>query len=228
MARVLLIEDDADVREIVRYNVAAAGHQVRAASTGEAGLRMAREELPDVVLLDLLLPDLSGLTVCKRLKADERTRAARVIIVSAKGEEIDRVVGFEIGADDYVVKPFSVRELLLRIQAVAGRARAVEPENHIVFGSLRVDRDAHRVWVEDEEVILTALELRLLVTLYDGQDRVRDRQQILKEVWRTEPDIELRTVDTHVKRLREKLGSAGKYVQTVRGVGYRFSSEPEE
>jgi two-component system phosphate regulon response regulator PhoB len=228
MARVLVIEDSSDLREILRYNLGAAGHEVTLASTGKEGLRLARERLPDIVLIDLMLPDVPGTSVCKQLKSDAATRTMQVIIVSAKGEEVDRVVGFELGADDYVVKPFSVRELLLRMQAVMRRSQAPEPESVIVCGSLRVDRDAHRVWVDGDEVTLTAIELKLLVTLYDRQNRVQSRDQILADVWGVEPDIETRTVDTHVKRLREKIGSAGRYVQTVRGVGYRFSVEEQE
>ncbi len=224
----LVIEDDADLREVLRYNIAAAGHHVRAAGSGADGLRLARDERPDLVLLDLMLPDMPGTDVCKRLKADPVTRSTRVIIVSAKGEEIDRVVGFELGADDYVVKPFSVRELLLRMQVVIGRAGSAQPDSHVSFGALRIDREAYRVWVDGAEVALTALEYKLLVTLYDRQNRAQSRQQILTDVWGVEPDVESRTVDTHVKRLREKLGAAGRYVQTVRGVGYRFSGEPEE
>jgi two-component system, OmpR family, phosphate regulon response regulator PhoB len=227
MARVLVIEDSSDLREILRYNLREAGHEVSMASTGQEGLRLSREQHPDIVLLDLMLPDMPGTKVCSQLKADASTRAPAVIIVSARGEEIDRVVGFELGADDYVVKPFSVRELLLRMQVVLRRAQPSEPSAIIQCGSLRLDRDAHRVWVDGEEVLLTALELKLLVTLYDRQNRVQSRSQILSDVWGIESDIETRTVDTHVKRLREKLGSAGKYVQTVRGVGYRFSAEPE-
>ena len=227
MARVLVIEDDADLREILHYNLGAAGHQVRTAATGREGLRLAREQSPDVVLLDLMLPDVNGTIVCKQLKSDALTATARVVIVSARGEEIDRVVGFEIGADDYVVKPFSVRELILRIQAVLGRTQAT-PTNVVTFGSLRLDRDAHRVWIDGTEILLTALEFKLLITLHDRQNRAQSRRQILTDVWGIEPDVETRTVDTHVKRLREKLGSAGKYVQTVRGVGYRFSADPEE
>jgi two-component system phosphate regulon response regulator PhoB len=228
MASLLIIEDDSDIIEILRYNLRLAGHEVRVAVTGKEGLHLAREERPDIVLLDLMLPDMPGTIVCKQLKSDAATSTTLVIIVSAKGEEIDRVVGFELGADDYVVKPFSVRELLLRVQAVLGRVRTVEAPSLITFGSLRIDRDAHRVWVDGDEILLTAIELKLLITLYDRQNRVQSRHQILTDVWGVEPDVESRTVDTHVKRLREKLGSAGRYVQTVRGVGYRFSAEPEE
>jgi two-component system, OmpR family, phosphate regulon response regulator PhoB len=136
--------------------------------------------------------------------------------------------GFELGADDYVVKPFSVRELVLRIAGVLRRGEPPEPQKHITFGSLRVDRDAHRVWVESNEIALTTLELKLLLWLYDRQDHVQSRQQLLTDVWGVDVDIEVRTVDTHMKRLREKLGSAGAYLETVRGVGYRFTAGAEE
>jgi two-component system phosphate regulon response regulator PhoB len=228
MARVLVIEDDPDQQEVLRYNLAAAGHQVRIAPTGAEGLRVAHEERPDIVLLDLMLPDVPGTSVCKQIKSDAALRPTRVIIVSARGEEIDRVVGFELGADDYVVKPFSARELLLRIQAVRGRAQPSQTANSVEFGSLRFDRDAHRVWVDGAEVELTAIEFRLLVMLYGRKDRVQSRDQMLMDVWGIEPGCDARRVDTHVKRLRDKLGSAGKYVQTLRGSGYRFSAQPEE
>jgi len=228
MARVLVIEDEADLQEILRYNLGQAGHEVRVAATGKEGLRLAREQRPDIVLLDVMLPDMAGTNVCKTLKQDTSTKGIHVMMVTAKGEEIDRVVGFELGADDYVVKPFSVRELLLRMQAVMRRAEAPHAASVIVFGSLKIDRHAHRVWVDNEEIALTALEFKLLVTLYDRQNRVQTRSALLSDVWGIDADIETRTVDTHVKRLREKLASAGKYVETVRGVGYRFSEEPSE
>jgi two-component system, OmpR family, phosphate regulon response regulator PhoB len=228
MARILVIEDNPDLRQMLQYELGAAGHHVRVAATGGEGLRQARDEAPDIVLLDLLLPDMPGTNVCTHLKSDPVTRATRVIIVSAKGEEIDRVVGFELGAEDYVVKPFSVRELVLRIHVVMGRAQAPEPASPIAFGSLRLDRDACRAWVDDEEVPLTMIEFRLLVTLTDRRNRVQSRRQIVADVWGAELNIEARTVDTHVRRLRDKLGSAGRYIQTVRGVGYRFAADPEE
>ena len=150
-------------------------------------------------------------------------------MLTAKGEEIDRVVGFELGADDYVVKPFSVRELLLRVQAILRRSQGEqEAAPGIRFGSLRVDREAHRVWANDTELELTALEFKLLVTLYDRKNRVQTRAALLIDVWGIDADITTRTVDTHVKRLREKLGEAGAYIETVRGVGYRFADNPEE
>jgi two-component system, OmpR family, phosphate regulon response regulator PhoB len=229
MARILVIEDERDLQTVLDYNFRQAGHEVLQALRGEDGLRLARAHRPDLVCLDLMLPDLPGTDVCKALKADPTTRDIPVLMLTAKGEEIDRVVGFELGADDYVTKPFSVRELLLRVQAVLRRT-AGEPEARplIEFGRLRVDRDAHRVWVDDAEVPLTALEFKLLVTLHERRDRVQSRGTLLDDVWGIQADITTRTVDTHVKRLREKLGAAGDYVETVRGVGYRFAAAPPE
>ena len=176
-----------------------------------------------------MLPDMPGTEVCKQLKADPSTKNAQVVMLTAKGEEIDRVVGFELGADDYVTKPFSVRELLLRIQAILRRSHGEqEAVKSFQFGKLRVDREAHRVWAEDAELELTALEFKLLVTLHDRRNRVQTRAALLSDVWGIDADITTRTVDTHVKRLREKLGEAGNYIETVRGVGYRFTDTPEE
>jgi two-component system phosphate regulon response regulator PhoB len=227
MARVLVIEDEADLREVLDYNLSKEGHRVHLVSTGSEGLRLARELHPDLILLDLMLPDVSGTTVCKTIKKDPAMRDVRVIMVTAKGEEIDRVVGFELGADDYVVKPFSVRELLLRVGAVLRRKDA--PASDLVeFGELRIDPAAHRVWVAGNEVALTSLEFKLLVTLYERKNRVQTRSVLLNDIWGIEADITTRTVDTHVKRLREKLRSVGRYIETVRGVGYRFTEAPVE
>jgi two-component system, OmpR family, phosphate regulon response regulator PhoB len=227
MARILVIEDEKDIQDVLDYNLRQAGHKVNAASTGQEGLRLARDKRPDLVLLDLMLPDMSGTEVCKALKQDASLRDVQVVILTAKGEEIDRVVGFELGADDYVVKPFSVRELVLRIQAILRRSSGeFEPQPVIEFGRLKIDREAHRVWVEGKEIDLTALEFRLLVTLHDRKNRVQSRDALLQDVWGIEADITTRTVDTHVKRLREKLGLAGDYIETVRGVGYRFADAP--
>jgi two-component system phosphate regulon response regulator PhoB len=227
MARILVVEDEADLREILGYNLSHAGHQVKLVSRGKEGLAVARAERPEVVLLDLMLPDLSGSDVCRAIKQDPTLRSTRVIMVTAKGEEIDRVVGFELGADDYVVKPFSVRELLLRVQAVLRRTGEHEVAQVFELGDLKVDREAHRAWVAGEEVTLTALELKLLVTLCDRRGRVQTRERLLSDVWGIDADVTTRTVDTHVKRLREKLGKMGDVIETVRGVGYRFSDDPQ-
>jgi len=230
MSRILVVEDEQDLQQVLEYNLRQAGHEVTVTQLGAEGLKLARELSPDVVLLDLMLPDVSGTEVCKQLKNDPSTRGMPVIMLTARGEEIDRVVGFELGADDYVVKPFSVRELMLRIQAILRRGR---PEGRggdltIEFGRLKIDRGAHRIWVDSTEVELTALEFKLLVTLYDRRNRVQTRSALLDDVWGIQADITTRTVDTHVKRLREKLEGAREYVETVRGVGYRFVATPEE
>ncbi len=235
MAKILVVEDEPDLQQVLDYNLTQAGHSVLPALRGADALKLARTENPDLVLLDLMLPDMSGTEVCRALKEQGATRNIPIIMVTAKGEEIDRVVGFELGADDYVVKPFSVRELLLRCQAILRRGRpeatGAEPEaseSLIRFGELKVDREAHRVWVSETEIELTALEFKLLVTLYERRNRVQTRAMLLDDVWGIQADITTRTVDTHVKRLREKLLSARDYIETVRGVGYRFVDSPGE
>jgi two-component system phosphate regulon response regulator PhoB len=230
MATVLIVEDEPDLQKVLEYNLRQSSHDVLQAYSGSEALRLAAEHRPDVVLLDLMLPDLPGTEVCKELRRSERTSSAHVIMLTARGEEIDRVVGFELGADDYVVKPFSVRELLLRIQAVLRRGASQHPvpDMRVVFGCLEIDRAAHRVWVSGTEIELTALEFKLLTTLYDRRNRVQTRAMLLDDVWGIQADITTRTVDTHVKRLREKLEGARGYVETVRGVGYRFVGSPEE
>ncbi|HEV3193690.1 MAG TPA: winged helix-turn-helix domain-containing protein [Polyangiaceae bacterium] len=225
MARVLVIEDEADLLEVLQYNLTQAGHRPFAAATGEAGLRLAHEVRPEVVLLDLMLPDVPGTNVAKALRREPDTQLVPIIMVTARAEEVDRVVGFELGADDYVVKPFSVRELMLRIDAVLRRGRA--PEQRVIdAGELRIDREAHRVTVSGEEISLTALEFKLLVTLTERRERVQARGTLLSDVWAIDAEVASRTVDTHVKRLRDKLGAAGRFIETVRGVGYRFSETP--
>ena len=228
MSRILIIEDERDLQKVLEFNLAQAGHEVVTATHGRVGLQLARERQPEIIVLDLMLPDLPGTEVCKALRKDPATAGVLVLMLTAKGEEVDRIVGFEIGADDYVVKPFSVRELLLRIDALLRRGKdRVRNDQPIEFGCLRIDREAHRVWVEGQEIELTALEFKLLLTLLERKNRVQSRGSLLSDVWGIEADITTRTVDTHVKRLREKLGAAGDYVETVRGVGYRFAERPE-
>jgi two-component system, OmpR family, phosphate regulon response regulator PhoB len=224
MARILVVEDEEDLQEVLSYNLRQAGHEATIVGTGKEGLDRIGAQTPDLVLLDLMLPDMSGTDVCRALKSDPATRHIPVIMLTAKGEEIDRVVGFELGADDYVVKPYSMRELALRLQAILRRrSPPADTAGATTFGRLRIDREGHRVWVDGGEIALTALELRLLCTLYDRRGRVQSRAVLLDEVWRMSSDVNTRTVDTHVKRLREKLGEAGGYLETVRGVGYRFT-----
>lgn len=235
MACILIVEDEKDLQDVLAYNLKAAGHQVLLASDGNGVVELVREKRPDLVLLDLMLPDVSGLDLCRALKSDTSTKHIPVMMVTAKGEEIDRVVGFELGADDYLVKPYSTRELMLRMQVILRRGSSPSSAEPDVskpaltrFGKLSIDRDAYRVWVAGQEVTLTALEFRLLCTLFDRKNRVQSRATLLDEVWGASEDMATRTVDTHVKRLREKLGEAGDYIETVRGVGYRFLERPPE
>ena len=230
-ARVLVIEDEVDLATTLEYNLRSEGLVVQLAHTGRQGLSAASADpLPDVIVLDLMLPDLAGTEICRRLREQERTRDVPIIMCTAKGEEIDRVVGFEVGADDYLVKPYSVRELVLRIRAQLRHRtqhEAVEPAR-LRYGVLDIDPGAHRVWVETIELALTALEFRLLHTFASRRGRVQTRETLLRDVWGIDADVTTRTVDTHVKRLREKLGAAGSYIETLRGVGYRFAGDSEQ
>jgi len=227
--RVLVVEDEKDLSTVMAYNLRAEGLEVVVVDLGESALREATSRRFDLVVLDLMLPDMSGLDVCRKLKTNAATKEIPILIASARGEEVDRVVGLELGADDYVVKPFSVRELVLRVRAILRRSEAAPPPSDVVeFGCLKIDRAAHRVFVTDQEVQLTALEFRLLTTLHERKNRTQARDTLLLDVWQLNTPIESRTVDTHVKRLREKLGAAAPYIRTVRGVGYRFASSPDE
>ncbi len=224
MTTVLLCDDERDLLSVLDFNLRAAGFETILATRGEEALLALKRRVPDLVLLDLMLPDLAGTEVCRRIKADPRTRHVPVVMLTAKGEAVDRVVGFELGADDYVTKPFSVRELVLRLKAVlrrAGGGRSVERPRERV-GPIRVDVEAHRAFVESGEMDLTPLEFRLLTTFMSRLGRVQSREQLLEDVWEMSPDVETRTVDTHVKRLREKLGAGRDLLETVRGIGYRM------
>jgi two-component system phosphate regulon response regulator PhoB len=230
VACVLIVDDERDLLSLLDFNLRAAGFETILASAGEQALLELRRRVPDLVLLDLMLPDLPGTEVCRRMKADPRTRHVPVVMLTARGEEVDRVVGFELGADDYVTKPFSVRELVLRVQAIVRRAaaRGRAPERPpAAVGPIRVDVDEHRAWVDGVEVQLTPLEFRLLALLMARLGRVQSREQLLEDVWGMSAELETRTVDTHVKRLREKLRSGRELLETVRGVGYRLV-EPKD
>ena len=223
--KILVIEDEPDIRKNLEYNLAREGFAViGAASISEAESNLSMQTF-NLILLDLMLPDGSGLDLCKKIKADSKTESIPIIILTAKDDEVDKVVGFEIGADDYVTKPFSVRELILRVKAVLKRGTEKKDilEVERKFGDLRIDIDSHEVYVDDSKINLTALEFKLLRQLVDTRGRVQSRDQLLSEVWGYSSDVTTRTVDTHVKRLREKLGPMGKYVQTIRGVGYKFA-----
>lgn len=220
---ILVVEDESDILRLLSYNLKAAGFEVLTAEDGYQALSTARRHLPDLVILDLMLPGLDGFEVCRELKRGNDTQQIPVIILTAKGEEIDRIVGLELGADDYVVKPFSPRELILRIRAVLRRSSSEASSESIwQFEGLRVDMAAHKVTLDDEEVVLTATEFKLLVELILGRGKVQTRDHLLDKVWSYQFDGYARTVDTHVRRLRQKLGRYSSWVETVRGVGYRF------
>ncbi len=232
--RVLAIDDEADILELLRHSLTEAGYDVRTAETGADGLREVETFAPDVVLLDLMLPDLSGIEVCRRIRAANTDPRPALIVLSAKADEIDRVVAFEIGADDYVVKPFSMRELLLRVRArLQSQIPAASQSGHgskrdegllkIAIGPMRLDLEGHRLTVNGKDVPVTPIEMRLLAHFAQANGRVCTREDLLTHVWRYEAKSPSRTVDTYIKRLREKLGAAGQLIQTVRGMGYRLA-----
>ena len=219
---ILVIDDEKDIVELIRYNLVQAGYRVVSALDGQQALDLARRERPDLVVLDLMLPTLPGTEVARILRQDEKTRAIPIIMLTARGSEVDRIVGFELGADDYVVKPFSPRELVLRIQAILRRDGREESEERIIFEPLVIDLSAHAVRLKGRELDLTATEFKLLHRLARRPGRAFSRDQLLTDVWGYSGDLETRTVDTHMKRLRAKLGSIGAWIETVRGHGYRF------
>lgn len=223
--KIYIVEDEPDIRETLKYNFSNEGFKVSTAPDGEEALSNIKKILPDVLILDLMLPGVSGLDVCKSIRADDDIRDISIIMLTAKGEEIDRVIGFELGADDYVTKPFSVRELILRVKVLLKKQRESLVENKLVtFGPIRIDLDAHELKINDKEIVLTALEFKLLQHLVKRKGRVQTREQLLGDVWGYSAEVTTRTVDTHIKRLREKLGNTSDYIQTIRGVGYRFSN----
>ena len=225
--KILVVEDDSGISRLIAYNLDKAGYKATVAESGEQALELIQNEVFDLFVLDLMLPGMDGLELCRRVRQDARLSASPVVIVSAKGEEVDRIVGVELGADDYVVKPFSPRELVLRVKAVLKRGRqgsaAAEGAETVRAGDIEIDTARHRVCVAGEELVLTLTEFKLLLTLVSRRGRVQSREKLLSDVWEIDADITTRTVDTHIKRLRQKLGaSAGEHIETVRGIGYRF------
>ena len=221
-AKILVVDDEPDALELVRFVLKQAGFEVSTAADGEEALKQARATLPDVILLDIMLPEVDGLEVCKTLRRDGATAAIPIIMVTAKAAEIDRVLGLELGADDYVTKPFSPRELVLRIKAVLRRGKTPDAKGeHFQLGDLTIDVARHEVRFQRQQVELTATEFRLLTVLIQRRGRVQSREKLLQDVWEYDNLIDTRTVDTHVRRLRDKLGAAADCIETVRGVGYR-------
>ncbi len=222
--RILVVDDEPDITALVAYHLARAGYRVSTAGNGQDAIKAAREERPDVVVLDLMLPGVSGYEVLRELRQREETREVGVILLTARREEIDRIKGLSLGADDYLTKPFSPQELTLRVAAILRRlsAPAVAGGSSLVEGPLTIDKAAHRVTLHGKDVVLTATEFKLLLTLVERRGRVQTRPQLLETVWEAQPDIQTRTVDMHVQRLRSKLGEVGELIETVRGFGYRF------
>ena len=227
--RVLVVDDEPDICALVAYHLAKAGFRVSTAGTGSEALASVRDEEPALVVLDLMLPGLSGYDVLERLRAEPNTRDVPVLMLTARREEEDRIRGLALGADDYQTKPFSPQELVLRVAAILRRTKVAESVGSgdaLVLGPLRIDRAAHRVTVEGDEVELTPTEYKLLSTLAERRGRVQARSHLLETVWEAAPDIQTRTVDMHVQRLRTKLGVAGAMIETVRGFGYRLNAPP--
>ena len=220
--RILIIEDEQDVIDLLTLHLRKAGFTLSTATDGAAGLRQAREESPVLIILDLMLPKMPGLEICKVLKMDAATRQIPIIMLTAKAEEIDRIVGLEFGADDYVTKPFSPRELILRVNAILRRGKGEVEEAKLSIGAITLDPARHHVAVGGKPVRLTSVEFKLLSMLMRRKGRVQARDRLLNEVWGYESVIDTRTVDTHVRRLRKKLGKAAVGIETVRGFGYRI------
>jgi two-component system phosphate regulon response regulator PhoB len=222
--RILVVDDEPDITALVAYHLAKAGYRVSTAANGPDALKAAREERPDIVVLDVMLPGVSGYDVLAEMRRREETRDVGVILLTARREEADRIRGLSLGADDYLTKPFSPAELALRVTALLRRlgAPAVTSGSTLTAGPIAIDRSAHRVAVEAKDIDLTATEYKLLLTLVERRGRVQTRPQLLETVWEAQPDIQTRTVDMHVQRLRSKLGEAGDLIETVRGFGYRF------
>ena len=221
--KILVVDDEVDVTELLEFNLKAAGYDVISAEDGPTALRKARDQQPDLIVLDVMLPEMQGTDVCKELRRDPVTASIPIIMLTAKASEIDRVLGLELGADDYVTKPFSPRELVLRVRGLLRRGQtADQPQEVMKVGDLMVDIPKHQVTVKGKPVDLTATEFKLITTLVQRKGRVQSREPLLQDVWEYDSLIDTRTVDTHMRRLREKLGTAARYLDTVRGVGYRF------
>jgi DNA-binding response OmpR family regulator len=224
--KILVVDDEPDAVELIRFNLKGAGYEVITAADGEEALKKARSLLPDLIILDLMLPEVDGLEVCKILRRDSRVSAVPIIMLTAKAAEIDRVLGLELGADDYVTKPFSPRELVLRVKRLLRTGQGSdEKSDEILLKELTLNIPKHQALVKGKPIELTATEFKLLTVLAQRRGRVQSREQLLQDVWEYDNLIDTRTVDTHMRRLREKLGPASKYLDTVRGVGYRFIEE---
>lgn len=225
--KILVVDDEPDAVELIEFNLKQAGYDVVSAADGAAAIKKARTAGPSLIILDIMLPEIDGFEVCKLLRRDPATAAIPILMLTAKAAEIDRVLGLELGGDDYVTKPFSPRELVLRVKKILERDRSAETARREIrkFGDLSIDVPRHEVRWKGKPVDLTATEFKLIALLAERRGRVQSREQLLRDVWEYDTMIDTRTVDTHMRRLREKLGPAAKCLDTVRGVGYRFVEE---
>jgi two-component system phosphate regulon response regulator PhoB len=222
--KILVVDDEPEAVELVEFNLRQAGFEVVTAADGTDALKKARAQAPSLIALDLMLPEIDGLEVCKMLRRDPATAGVPIVMVTARAAEIDRILGLELGADDYITKPFSPRELILRIKKILQRSQTAAEEPAVLkFGELLIDAPRHLVSWHGKQVELTATEFKLLTILAQRRGRVQSREQLLRDVWDYNSLVDTRTVDTHMRRLREKLGPAARLLETVRGVGYRFA-----
>ena len=228
MKPILIIEDEKDIVDLVTYHLKQSGYSAIIALDGPSGLESARKEHPSLIILDLMLPGMDGKDICRALKSNPLTQSIPILMLTAKAEEMDRLIGFELGADDYVTKPFSPRELVLRVKAILRRKEVgQEGEKVIRIGNLLIDIDRHYVSINKSPIRLTSTEFKLLVELASKRGRVQTREHLLDKVWGYTYEWYARTVDTHIRRLREKMGLLGDFIETIRGVGYRFREEKE-
>lgn len=225
MQKILVVDDEIDILTLLQYNLEKNGFKAITAKDGPDAIELAKKEIPDLIILDIMLPSMEGTEVCKAIRRQEATRHIPIIMLTAKGEEVDRIVGLELGADDYITKPFSPRELILRVRAVLKRGKMDDAVHILNAGPVHIDADKFSVTVNGKSLDLTATEIRLLIELIKSRGRVLSRETLLDRVWGAECYVTDRTVDTHIRRLREKLGQASEYIETVRGFGYRFREQ---
>jgi DNA-binding response OmpR family regulator len=218
--KILIIEDDPNISKLVEYNLQKAGFKTRIVNSGEDGLVALSKDKFDLIVLDIMLPGADGLEICKKIRNNKKLFSIKILMLTAKGEEVDKVLGFELGTDDYVVKPFSPRELVLRVKAILRRDESVEAV--LVYDNLKVDVNNHDVFINNKKVSLTTMEFKLLTILLSNKGNVQTRDVLLNKVWDVSSEVTTRTIDTHIKRLRQKLGKYGRNIETVRNLGYRF------
>ncbi len=227
--RILIVEDDKHISKLVKFNLEKANYECAIAATGEKALEALDDRPVELIILDIMLPGMDGFGICRAIKEKEKLKNIPIIMLTAKGEEVDRIVGLELGADDYIVKPFSPRELVLRVKAILKRGKVGEAKKDILSaGDIVVDIPKHKVTVKAKPIELTQMEFKLLVTLMERRSRVQTRERLLSDVWDMGTGVDTRTIDTHVKRLREKLGKSGSLIETIRGLGYKFKEEDED